>query len=65
VAKTNFVRDIDPASRYDIVNAQVHFGRYGGLPVKIIYFLFGLSGGFLGITGFFLRVRRRRGNRGH
>lgn len=60
IAKTAFVNDIDPASRYDIINAQIHYGKYGGLPVKIIYCLFGSSGGLLSITGSILWFRRRK-----
>jgi len=60
IAKTAFVNDIDPSSRYDIINAQVHYGKYGGLPVKILYCLFGLSGGLLSITGSILWIRRRK-----
>lgn len=60
IAKTRFVNDIDPSSRYDIINAQVHYGKYGGLPVKILYCLLGLSGGLLSITGSILWIRRRK-----
>ena len=60
VAKTAFVNSIDADSRYDIINAQIHYGRYGGLPVKIIYSLLGLSGGLLSITGFLLWRKRRK-----
>ncbi len=60
IAKTAFVNDIDPSSRYDIINAQVHYGKYGGLPVKIIYCLFGLAGGVLSITGFILWIKRKK-----
>jgi uncharacterized iron-regulated membrane protein len=59
-ATTAFVNEIDASSRYDIINSQVHFGQYGGLPVKIIYFLFGLTGGVLSITGFLLWVKRKK-----
>ena len=59
IANTAFVNEIIPANRYDIINAQVHYGRYGGLPVKILYSLFGLTGGLLSITGFLLWIRRR------
>jgi len=58
VASTRFVNEIDPADRYDIINSQVHFGKYGGWPVKIIYCLFGLTGGLLSITGFLLWYKR-------
>lgn len=60
IAKTAFVTEIEGKNRYDIINAQVHYGRYGGLPVKMIYALFGLSGGLLSITGFLLWRKRRR-----
>ena len=59
VSNTAFVNEIDAASRYDIINSQIHFGQYGGLPVKIIYCLFGLSGSVLAITGFLLWLKRR------
>jgi uncharacterized iron-regulated membrane protein len=58
-AMTAFVNEIDASSRYDIINAQVHYGQYGGLPVKIIYCLFGLTGGLLSITGFLLWIKRK------
>jgi uncharacterized iron-regulated membrane protein len=60
MASTAFVTGIKPEDRYDIINAQVHYGRYGGLPVKILYSLFGVSGGLLSITGCILWVRRRK-----
>lgn len=60
ISKTAFVNDIDAASRYDIINAQIHYGKYGGLPVKIFYSLFGLAGGLLSITGFLLWRKRRK-----
>lgn len=61
VAKTAFVNNIDPDSRYDIINSQVHFGKFGGIAVKIAYALLGLSGGTLGITGLLLWLRRKKG----
>ncbi len=62
MARTAFVNGIKPADRYDIINAQVHYGRYGGLPVKILYSLLGLTGGLLSITGFALWLKRRKLN---
>jgi uncharacterized iron-regulated membrane protein len=59
VSFTAFVNEIDASSRYDIVNSQVHFGQYGGLPIKIIYCLLGLTGGLLSITGFLLWLKRK------
>jgi uncharacterized iron-regulated membrane protein len=59
VARTAFVNEIDASSRYDIINAQVHYGQYGGWTIKIIYSLFGLTGGLLSITGFLLWYKRK------
>ncbi len=60
IAKTAFVNDIAADSRRDIINAQVHYGKYGGLPVKIIYCLLGLTSGLLSISGFLLWRRRKK-----
>jgi uncharacterized iron-regulated membrane protein len=60
IASTRFIGKIDPADRYDIISSQVHYGKYGGWPVKIIYCLFGIAGSILSITGFLLWYRKRR-----
>ncbi len=59
ITKTAFVNEIAPESRYDIINAQIHYGRYGGWPVKILYSLFGLTSGLLSMTGILIWGRRR------
>jgi hypothetical protein len=43
IAKTAFVTDISPADRYDIINAQVHYGRYGGWLVKTAVYFTGIE----------------------
>lgn len=63
IAKTAFVNEIEPSSRYDIINAQIHYGRFCGWPVKALYSIFGLTGGLLSITGFLLWLRRGRTGR--
>jgi len=63
IAKTAFVNEIDADSRYDIINSQIHFGKYGGLPVKIMYCFSGLTGAALSITGFMLWLTGRRRNK--
>ncbi|MEO6542336.1 MAG: PepSY-associated TM helix domain-containing protein [Ferruginibacter sp.] len=60
IAKTRFVNEISADDRYDIINSQLHMGRFGGTWIKIVYFLFGLTGALLSITGFLLWVRRRK-----
>src|SRR5690606_14138630 len=60
VSNTRFIDEISAADRYDIINSQVHFGKYGGLPVKIIYSLLGLMSALLSITGALLWIKRRQ-----
>lgn len=60
VSKTRFINEIDAADRYDIINSQLHMGRYGGTGIKIIYFVFGLTGALLSITGFLLWLKRKK-----
>jgi uncharacterized iron-regulated membrane protein len=38
----------------------LHYGTFGGLPVKILWCLGGLTPGLLGVTGFLIWFRRRR-----
>ncbi|WP_187336318.1 PepSY-associated TM helix domain-containing protein [Novosphingopyxis iocasae] len=44
---------------------NLHFGNYGGLPVKIVYFILGMAVSVISATGFYiwLAKRRRRGHR--
>jgi len=60
VVKTRFINEIDPADRYDIINSQLHMGKYGGIGIKVIYAFFGISSALLSITGFLLWRKRRR-----
>ena len=60
IAKTRMINENSVADRFDIINSQLHMGRFGGLGIKIIYFVFGLSGGLLSITGYLLWWRRRK-----
>ena len=60
IHKTRFINEISADDRYDIINSQLHMGRFGGMGIKIIYFVFGLTGSLLSITGFLLWVRRRK-----
>lgn len=45
-------------------NYNLHFGNYGGLPVKIAYFLFGLALSAICATGTYIWLGKRR-RRGH
>lgn len=62
IAKTRFINENTTADYYDIVNSQVHMGRYGGWFVKLLYGLFGITGAVLSITGFLLWIKRKRRN---
>jgi len=59
-AKTRFINEIDAGDRYDIINSQLHMGKYGGMPVKLIYGLFGITSALLSITGFGLWLKRKK-----
>ena len=59
ISNTRLINEIDAADRYDIINSQLHMGRFGGVGIKIIYFVFGLSGALLSITGFLLWRRKK------
>jgi uncharacterized iron-regulated membrane protein len=60
IAKTRMLNENSADDKYDIINSQLHMGKYGGVGIKIIYFVFGLSGGLLSITGFLLWIKRKR-----
>lgn len=62
VAKTRFINEISEDDRYDIINSQLHMGKYGGTGIKITYAFFGLSSALLSITGFLLWIRRTKKN---
>lgn len=60
IAKTRMINENTAADKYDIINSQLHMGKFGGWGIKIIYFVFGLTGALLSITGFLLWWRRRK-----
>jgi uncharacterized iron-regulated membrane protein len=60
IANTRFINEISADDRYDIINSQLHMGKYGGIGIKIIYAFFGLSSALLSITGFLMWFRRRK-----
>ena len=62
-------QDLSEVHRYDIRNASLgdkvfyiqesmHFGDYGGLVLKIVYAFFGITSGFLALTGFIVYLKR-------
>ena len=60
IAKTRFFHENPADDRYDIINSQLHMGRFGGWGITMVYFVFGLTGALLSITGFLLWWGRRK-----
>lgn len=57
------VHTLDHASWSEKLDAAIfplHIGSYGGLPIRVLYVLVGLTPGLLSITGFLLWWRRKR-----
>ncbi|WP_400191309.1 PepSY-associated TM helix domain-containing protein [Hymenobacter sp. B81] len=53
-------QDLGPVERLDFALRTLHYGQYGGLPIKIVYSLLALSSAVITITGYLLWWRRRR-----
>jgi uncharacterized iron-regulated membrane protein len=62
VAKTRFVNENTSSDYYDIVNSQLHMGRYGGWLIKLLYGLLGITSALLSITGFSLWLKKKKRN---
>lgn len=60
IAKTRMIGENSAADRYDIINSQLHMGKYGGMGIRILYCVFGITGALLSITGFLLWRRRKK-----
>jgi len=45
--------------------STLHFGTWGGWPVKILYMLFALAGATLPLTGYYLWIKRMRHKQHH
>jgi uncharacterized iron-regulated membrane protein len=52
--------DLSAGERAEATFFSLHVGNYGGLPIKILYVLIGLTPGLLSVTGFLLWWRRAR-----
>lgn len=57
VEKKVVLRDESLTKRLLSFSGPLHFGNWGGLPVKILYCLFGLTPALLSITGFVIWMR--------
>jgi uncharacterized iron-regulated membrane protein len=56
----NFLEERTASEKFDLMMYPVHAGLYGGIIVKIIYSIGGMTPGILGLTGFLLWWRRKR-----
>lgn len=56
-------RDISPLRRIEGSILELHYGQYGGLPIKILYFLGALTAPALSITGFAVWLKRKQAMR--
>lgn len=57
-----YIYDIRTQSFWDqlyYVQEALHFGNFGGMTLKILYAILGLSTGFLSITGFLIYLKRK------
>lgn len=58
VLQRNRFSDKPPGERIEATFHPLHVGNFGGVPVKILYVLIGLTPGLLAVTGFLLWWRR-------
>jgi uncharacterized iron-regulated membrane protein len=54
------IRNQSKGDKFYFIQEGLHFGRFGGILVKIIYTIFGLTSGFLSITGFVIYMTRKK-----
>jgi uncharacterized iron-regulated membrane protein len=59
LAVTRF-EDLSWRDKAEAIVFPVHVGNYGGIPVRILYVIVGLTPGLLGVTGFMLSRRGRK-----
>lgn len=60
VRKVRRIDQLPLGERIEATFFPLHVGNYGGLPLKLLYVLIGLTPGLLAITGFLLWWRRAR-----
>ena len=60
IEKKQVLAEMPLMDKLQSISSPIHFGNYGGMPIKIIYCLLGLTPGILSITGFLLWLKRKR-----
>lgn len=53
-------RQADLSGKLYLIQEALHFGDFAGIPLKILYGLFGLTGSFLSVSGFFIYLKRSK-----
>ncbi|SEM37550.1 Uncharacterized iron-regulated membrane protein [bacterium A37T11] len=54
------IREQPTADKFYYIQEALHFGDYGGLMVKVLYTILGLTSAFLSISGFVIFLFRRK-----
>lgn len=65
IEKKQVLAEMPLFDKLQFISSPLHFGNYGGMPVKIIYCLLGLTPGILSITGFLLWLQKQKKKTGH
>lgn len=60
IEKKQVLAEVPLFDKLQSISSPLHFGNYGGLPLKIIYCLLGLTPGILSVTGFLLWLQKRK-----
>lgn len=52
------IRDLSLGAKLFYIQESMHFGDWGGLILKLVYAFFGITSGFLALTGFVVYLKR-------
>ena len=58
IEKSTFMKDMPTTDRLMKMSGPLHFGNYGGLPLKLLYCILGITPAILSISGFILWRKR-------
>lgn len=65
VVKSQWMKKAGFTDRWPVMSSALHFGNYGGIPVKILYCFFGFMPAILSISGFVIwryRINAKKKN---
>lgn len=60
IESSSFMKELPTGEKLKKMSGPLHFGNYGGMPVKILYCLLGLTPAFLSISGFILWRKKKK-----